>query len=319
VTVTVLDRRRAGDPFVVVLVVIVPAPFAAATAAREGPAGQRWITQLPTLVDCLLEDWDIGLDGPVRHGYVALVIPVRRRDRSPAVLKVSWVDEETRQEGPALTWWAGHGAVALLDADPTRGALLLERLHPDRSLEQIPEGDALKVAGSVLRRLHTAAAPTAGFSSTADLARRWSTDLPQRWRQLGRPGHRDVVAAAVDTCRDLPANPGRPHLVHGDFHYANVLTGPRGWLAIDPKPMVGDPEFDLLPLLRNRWADITSTGDPRRAVRRRLAALVAAAGQDGERARRWAGLRALNDALWGLEHRDPVFTATAWTITQALA
>lgn len=220
----------------------VPAPFASATAAREGAAGRRWITQLPTLVDRLLEDWDIGLDGPVRHGYVALVIPVRRRDRSSAVLKVSWVDEGTRQEGAALTWWAGHGAVALLDADPTRGALLLEGLDPDRSLEQIPEEDALTVAGSILRRLHSAAAPPTGFSSTADLAHRWSTDLPQRWRQLGRPGHRDVVAAAIDTCRDLAADPGRPHLLHGDFHYANVLTGPRGWMAIDPKPKRAKPK-----------------------------------------------------------------------------
>lgn len=296
----------------------VPAAFAAATAARQGAAGRTWITQLPALVDRLLEDWDLNLDGPVRHGYVALVIPVRRQDGSPAVVKVSWVDEETRQEGAALTSWAGHGVVAVLRADPTRGALLLERLDPDRSLEQLPEGDALTVAGSVLQRLHAAPAPTADFSSTTGLARRWSADLPQRWHHLGRPGDREVVEAAVRTCRNLAADPGRKHLLHGDFHYANVLTGPRGWTAIDPKPVVGDPEFDLLPLLRNRWTEITSTGEPERAVRRRLAVLVAATGQDGERARRWALVRALDNALWGLEHHDPVFTMIAWTITEAL-
>lgn len=299
--------------------VTVPVAFAAATAAREGPAGQRWIAELPTLVDRLLEDWHLELDGPVRHGYVALVIPVRRRDRSPAVLKVSWVDDETRHEGPALVWWAGRGAVTLLDADPGRGALLLERLDPDRSLEQLTEADALTAAASVLQRLRAAVAPTGGFPAAADLAHRWTTELPKRWRDLGCPGRPTVVAGAVDTCRDLLAGPGRLRLVHGDLHYANVLTGPRGWVAIDPKPRVGDPEFDLLPLLRNRWADITATGDPGRAVRRRLEVLCDATGLDGERARWWARVRALDDALWGLEHHDQAFTATAWAITDAVA
>jgi len=300
-------------------VLTVPAPFAAATAAREGPAGRRWITDLPALVDRLLVDWRLELDGPVRHGYVALVVPVRRGDWSPAMLKVSWVDEQTRWEGPALAWWAGCGAVTLLDADPPRGALLLERLTPDRSLEQLTEADALTGAASVLRRLHTAAAPAAGFPATADLAHRWTTELPRRWRDRGCPGNRAVVAAAVDTCRELCADPGRLRLVHGDFHYANVLTGRRGWVAIDPKPLIGDPEFDLLPLLRNRWADITATGAPGRAVRRRLAVLLDATGLDGEQARQWARVRAVDDALWGLEHHDPGFTATAWAITEALS
>ena len=297
--------------------VTVPARLAAATVAREGPAGQRWITQLPALVDRLLDDWQLDLDGLVRHGYVALVVPVRRRDGTPAVVKVSWVDEETRYEGAALQWWAGHGVVTVLAADPARGALLLERLDPDRSLEQVPEAAALTAAAAVLRLLHSAPAPT-GFPSVADLARRWASDLPRRWQDLGRPGSADVVPAVVDTCTGLSADPGPPYLVHGDFHYADVLTGPRGWAAIDPKPLVGDPEFDLPPLLRNRWADITRTGDPKRAVRRRLAVLTDIAGLDGDRARRWARVRALDDALWGLEHDDPVFTAIAWTITEAL-
>lgn len=292
--------------------------FAAATAAREGSAGQRWIAELPALVDRLLKDWHLDLEGSVRHGYVALVVPVRRRDRSPAVLKVSWVDEETRHEGPALAWWAGRGAVALLDEDPPRGALLLERLDPDRSLEQLTEADALTAAGSVLRSLHAAAAPTGGFPVTADLAHRWTTELPQRWRDLGCPGRSDVIAAAVATCRDLAADPGQPRLVHGDLHYANILTGPRGWTAIDPKPLLGDPEFDLLPLLRNRWADVIAIGHPAPVVRWRLAVLVDAAGFDSDRARRWARVRAVHDALWGLEHHDPVFAAIARAITDAL-
>ncbi len=296
----------------------VPAAFAAATIAREGHPGEQWISRLPSLIDRLLGEWRLDLDGPLRHGYVALVVPVRRRGGPPAALKVGWIDEQTRYEGLALQWWAGQGAVAALDADPARGALLLERLDPARSLEHLEEAEALTAAGTVLRRLHAATAPAAGFPAVADLARRWATDLPRRWRDLGCPGNPDVVAAAVAVARDLVVNPGPERLVHGDFHYANVLAGRRGWAAIDPKPLIGDPEFDLLPLLRNRWANVLSTGAPEAAVRRRLAVLTDIAGLHGERAARWARLRTLDDALWGLEHGDPVFTAIAWTIASAL-
>ena len=32
--------------------------------------------------------------------------------------------------------------------------------------------------------------------------------------------------------------------LHGDLHHENIMHGPRGWLAIDPKGVLGDPAFD---------------------------------------------------------------------------
>ncbi|MGQ0670761.1 MAG: aminoglycoside phosphotransferase family protein, partial [Actinomycetota bacterium] len=71
-------------------------------------------------------------------GCVGFVAPVERADGTRAVLKISYLDDETRHEGDALAFWDGDGAVRLLDADPGIGALLLERLEPGTSLFDHP-------------------------------------------------------------------------------------------------------------------------------------------------------------------------------------
>jgi streptomycin 6-kinase len=166
-------------------VLTVPEGFAAATCAREGDAGARWVLALPALVDRLLTRWELEVDGGVLHGYVALVVPVRRADGQAAMLKVSWVDEETRDEGRALARWGGDGAVILLQSAPEHGALLLERLDAHRSLQRVDEHNAVALAAAVLQ-LHVP--PLVGLVSVTDVARRWQAALPREWEILGRPG-----------------------------------------------------------------------------------------------------------------------------------
>ena len=82
-----------------------------------------------------------------------------------------------------------------------------------------------------------------------------------------------------------PARGRRESLVHGDLHHHNILRSERGWLAIDPKPMLGEPEFDVpVPL------ESPSVPAADRALETRLAAFVAA-GLDEERIRNWTVIR----------------------------
>ncbi len=244
------------------------------------------------------------------------------------MLKVSWVDDETREEARALARWGGEAAVTLLECAPEHGPLLLERLDAYRSLQQVGEDDAVALAAAVLHQLHVP--PLAGLRSVVDIARRWQAALPRQWESLGRPGRRDLVEHAVAACAELASGPGVAHLLHGDYHYGNVLARPLAhttgdpaagrleWAAIDPKPLLGDGEYDLIPLLRNRWDELTATGDARRACRRRLHALADQAQLDRERAERWCLVRAVDDALWGHEHQARGFAAIAWQIAEAL-
>lgn len=88
-------------------------------------------------------------------------------------------------------------------------------------------------------------------------------------------------------------------MIHGDLHYENVLAGDREpWLVIDPKPVSGDPHYELAPMLWNRWEEMVRAGDVRAAVRRRFHALVDSACLDEDRSRDWVVVRMLHNAMW---------------------
>lgn len=75
-------------------------------------------------------------------------------------------------------------------------------------------------------------------------------------------------------------------LLHGDYHHYNVLRSGDRYVAIDPKPVIGEPEFDVPPFLWNPQGEPPSA----RRTERRIAAF-AAAGLDAERIRVWTIVR----------------------------
>ena len=93
--------------------------------------------------------------------------------------------------------------------------------------------------------------------------------------------------------------------MHGDLHYANVLADEAGeWLAIDPKPMAGDPHYEPAPMLWNRMDELSgpgAVGSVRDGLRRRFHALVDAAGLDEARARDWVVVRMVLNAGWAVQ------------------
>ncbi|HUS15417.1 MAG TPA: aminoglycoside phosphotransferase family protein, partial [Chloroflexia bacterium] len=238
--------------------ILVPEPFAAATVAREGKAGEQWIAALPHLVQGLGVQWGLVVDGPAMHGYLGLVVPVRRGDE-PCVVKISWLNEATRDEVVALAAWNGRGAVWLLESEPEHGAMLLERLDWARSLNDVPVAEALAVAGGLLRRLAITA--PAGMRTLPELAGQIARTLPDRWEQCGRPLPRRVLQQARGLASELGGACTARLLVNFDLHYADVLASRREpWLAVDPMVVAGDPEFGIAQLLWRRLEEIQAHG-----------------------------------------------------------
>jgi streptomycin 6-kinase len=86
--------------------------------------------------------------------------------------------------------------------------------------------------------------------------------------------------------------------VHGDLHPANLLAAEREpWLAIDPKPMRGDPAFDLPPLVLQA-GDPLASPDPAAELDRRVRRVAAATGVDPDRIRAWGIARSVEMAVW---------------------
>jgi streptomycin 6-kinase len=292
--------------------ITVPEAFAAAALTRAGEAGRAWVHSLPRLVQSLCARWGLAVDGPPMHGYLGLVVPVRRAGEACA-LKVSWIDESSADEAAALAAWGGRGAALLLEAEPALGALLLERLDHTRSLEAVEIGDAVVIAGGLLRRLAISAPP--GFRPLQAVAQELARTLPERWERLGRPLPRRLLDQACELARELGTSPAGL-LVNYDLHYADVLAGRREpWLAVDPKVVAGDLEYGLAQLLWRRLEDMEAEG----GLERHFRALTEAAGLDAERARSWTLVRSVDYWLWGLGIGLTEDPARCAFITEALA
>jgi streptomycin 6-kinase len=286
----------------------IPAELTASHERFFGAAGRSWIAALPHLATATLRRWKLDPDGPARCGAVALVLPVRCGDGTPAMLKLQPVDDETVGEPDALRAWHGHGAVRLLAHDPATGAMLLDRLDGGRTLSAIPDDlAALRILTEIMAGLHAVPAP-AGIRRLGDVAAAMLDRVPAA-PDDPLIGHCAAVVA------DLVSEPG-DRLLHWDLHFDNVLAtldDPDRWLAIDPKPLVGDPGFDLLAALHNRWDDVVATGDVTRAVRRRFDLMTEVLGLDRPRAVGWTLARILQNLLsGGLWSDDPdraIYTA----------
>ena len=264
--------------------------------AQRGPRWADWVASLPSITRRVAQQWDLQSDGPPQHGHCSLLAPVRTSEGAAAMLKIGFPDEESEHEHLALRHWAGHGAVRLLSADPSVRALLLERLHPaDLSAES--DSRTGEIVASLYRQLHVPALPS--LRPLSGYVDRWTADLTNLPRSAPIPRRLVEQAAALGSqlCSDRSV-PDR--VLHTDLHYGNVLAGTRQpWLVIDPKPVNGDPHYELAPMLWNRWAEIAP--DVRDGVRRRFWTLVDAAGFDEDRAQSWVVVRMVHNAMWAVQ------------------
>ncbi|MFG2815670.1 aminoglycoside phosphotransferase family protein [Streptomyces sp. NPDC048410] len=240
--------------------------------------------------------WRLRVAGPALSGFCSLVVPVTAADGTSAALKVQHLDEECAGEAAALRTWAGDGAVRLLAHDAPTGTLLLERLDEHRPLSALPDTrEAVDVIGGLLARLTAHTAPP-GLRRLGDIAHGMTERLPRALAAEPDPATRRLLRDCAAALREVADEPG-DRLLHWDLHYGNVLASSRApWLAIDPKPLAGDPGFELLPALANRY-------DPADTLAR-FDTLTAALGLDRERARAWTLARVLQNRLWQLEEGE---------------
>src|SRR5688572_13148750 len=224
------------------VVIEVPAELAGYHEKFFGDRGKRWIADLPDLATSYLHRWGLTVDGEAMHGMVGLVLPVRAEDGTPAALKLQPLDHEHLGEATALRAWAGQGTVLLLDdaEEAESSILLLERLQGDRSLIDHPEIDqAVRIIAELLAGLHAHTAPPQ-IRLLNDVIDAMLAYAPEAATKL-EPDEARLLRSWAARVGEL-AGSAADRLLHWDLHYENVLAGQREpWLAIDPKPLAGDP------------------------------------------------------------------------------
>jgi streptomycin 6-kinase len=246
-----------------------------------------------------LERWGLRQEGAAMSGRVSVVLPVVCGDGTRAVLKLQDIDEETAGEGLALRTWGGDGVVRLLAEDAETGTLLLERLDEGRPLAAVPDVmKATSVVAELLARITAVPAP-AGLRRLDAMVAGMFERLPPVVASLARDEDRRLLTDCAAAVREVAGEPG-DRLLHWDLHFENVLAADREpWLVIDPKPLAGDPCFELLPALWNRFEEGGRSG-----LERRFDLMTERLGVDRERARAWTLGRVLQNSLWRVEEGE---------------
>ncbi len=275
---------------------------------RSGsPRSRAWPRSAPSSGTC-------GSGDPFEPATISLVVPAERRDGTPAMLKITFPEHETEHEAAALAHWNGDGAARLLEADAGRRALLAERLAPARKLNALPdEAVANTIAAGILRRLWSRPpAPDAPFMRLDEVVELWAAVNERR-----PPTQPHLVDLAAGLVRELLPSPCEA-VLHQDSHTGNMLLDEqRGWLAIDPKPLVGERAFDCAALVRDRRTELMEEPHPLARIRRRLDQFAEELELDRERIRGWAVVHAV---AWGGETGpgwDPAMVACANWLAEA--
>lgn len=282
----------------------LPAALIENNLQARGAAGMTWLERLPEQIAAFARRWALVVDAPfgdLSYNYAA---PVVRSDGSRAVLKLSPVcDPESAFELQALLAFDGQGMARLLELDADEGAMLLERLEPGRPLHTLRDDRTeMAIAAGIMRQLWRPAPSTSRFPSASDWGKAFDRHRAEHGGTAG-PLPAAIFERGERLYRELDASTTRPLLLHGDFHQGNILSAARQpWLAIDPKGIVGDPAFEIGPLLLNLWEDLYPISDPEDILRNRVRWLADDLGLERERVRLWGIARLVLSAVWSAEN-----------------
>jgi streptomycin 6-kinase len=260
--------------------VIIPAKL---KAACKGPKHELWLSELPDAIDRLQRRWSFAIGTVFENASAAWVARVTLPGGTKAVLKLGMRHSECEHEMEGLRFWSGQTMVQLLDADRELGAMLLEACEPGDGLWMQPKPTQDVVLAGILKRLRRAPADQNVFRDLSEMLTRWNARTrgdASRWTDAGlvEQGLQLLVAlAATETPKVLLAT---------DLHAGNVLQAHREpWLAIDPRPYIGDPAYDATQHILNR---AKAHAEPIETIRR----FAEIAELDPERVRLWTFARA---------------------------
>jgi streptomycin 6-kinase len=234
------------------------------------------------------------------------------------VLKVANSRSDETRGARALSHFGAQAAVRVIETSED-GAVLLERAMPGTHLTQLVlnghDERASEILCRVMSAIHARPAPEAEFSSVEDWGRGF-----ERYAASGCSALPDAhVARAHQLFAALCRSQGERRLLHGDLHHDNVVfDAERGWLAIDPKGVVGEPAYETGAALRNPPNDPRCFTN-RHVIEKRIAAYALCLNAPHERIVGWAYAQAVLSAIWSVEDdEDPTIGLTAAEAFEAM-
>lgn len=271
-----------------------------------GEKGQRWIHQLPTLLEEIITRYrlsDVTSFTNLTYNYVFKA----QYHGKHVVVKLSLDEESLSREYHALEAFSGHGALKVLEKE--RALLILERAIPGDSLKSMwpqHEHEAIHVAVDLIQKLHCA--PTtkpSAFPSIHD----WLKSIDKNLDAIPS----EYLEKARSLKKYLLATTEEPKLLHGDFHHDNILRHNGQWIAIDPKGVIGDPTVDLCCFIRNPVQDLLTQPDCDGIIDNRIHTFSTILQLPKDRITQWCFVESILSWVWNIEDNLDVDFSQKWS------
>ncbi len=280
----------------------LPHHFIETICGVHGTAGQLWLQNLNALLRHCEELWSLQVLEPFPLSY-NFVAPVVFADGAGAVLKLCVPGPETLREIAALRAFDGNGICKLIEADKERGILLLEQLTPGDSLKSVAGDEAaISIAAGVIKKMQVRAV-VSDFTASMfpSIAHQSSLDKLKQHLQTETEADslpQTLVRKVQTLLPHLCSTIQNPRLLHGDLHHENILWAQEhGWLAIDPKGIIGELEYEVIPFLMNNFPRQDSVA----ATKFRVDTFARELNLQPERILSWALCYAVLSAWWSIE------------------
>ncbi|MFL5617982.1 MAG: aminoglycoside phosphotransferase family protein [Gemmatimonadaceae bacterium] len=231
------------------------------------------------------------------------LVALGRRAADDVALKLLKHEGDEWWSGEIVRAFAGRGVVLVLEH--TDGALLLERLMPGHPLVDLTLRGADEEATAILARVVSAMRPDVAPRACATVEE-WGRGFDRYLASHARHVSRALVERARLTYAALAGSQRDVRLLHGDLQQSNVLFDhARGWIAIDPKGVVGELAYELGAFLRNPVERPGTFLDPD-VIERRVAQLASTLNVDRDRVIGWAFAQAVLSSIWSWEDGERV-------------
>ena len=214
------------------------------------------------------------------------------------MLKVVKREGDEWRSGEIVHAFGGRGVVRVLEYED--GAALLERIVPGTNLVELTRADHDDAATEATAEVIAAMAPNAAppwCPTVSDWAQSFTWYSDSGDAQIPAP----LVRRASEIYTELCETQRGARLLHGDLQHYNVLRDHhRGWLAIDPKGVVGEVEYEVGALLRNPVELPAILSNPA-TIEQRIRTLSSRLNLDAGRVLRWGFAQAVLSAIWYVE------------------
>ena len=284
-------------------------------ATREfGTEGEAWLAELPSILRQCCDKWGLTLGQPTEEIKVNYIAYIALGNGAEAVLKVGVPHDDFSAAMEALAIYEGRGINRLIDCDKALNAMLLERLRPGKMLDSVENAhEQSEITAHILQNLHETPPPSNHtLPHFMDWMRSAFADAKSCEDSDRARGYIDQIPR-VESMMGILMEPDEPQiLLHGDLHHWNILSdADRGWMAIDPKGVIGASCLDVGRFINNAMGFGETAAEKRQILFEAVKVFSGVLGENEERMFAGAFCDKIMGSSWSLKQEPDEHEASS--------